>query len=81
LEEIIADADLDYLGRTDFHVIGRRLFDELKFQKVIQNEQQWNELQVGFLSTHQYFTATSMERRNPQKLEHLQQLKLLLSPS
>ncbi len=81
LEEIIADADLDYLGRTDFHVIGRRLFDELKFQKVIQNEQQWNELQVGFLSAHQYFTATSMERRNPQKWDHVQQLKLLLSPS
>jgi hypothetical protein len=28
LQEIICDADLDYLGRDDFYTIGRTLFEE-----------------------------------------------------
>lgn len=81
LEEIIADADLDYLGRADFPSIGKRLFDELKVQKVVTTERQWNELQVEFLTSHRYFTATSVEKRMPKKLEHLKQLKQNLSQS
>ena len=30
LEEIICDADLDYLGRDDFFAIGDSLFEEVK---------------------------------------------------
>ena len=81
MEEIIADADLDYLGRADFPSIGKRLFEELKVQKVVTTERQWNELQVEFLTSHRYFTATSVEKRMPKKLEHLKQLKQNLSQS
>ncbi|MEM1216569.1 MAG: HD domain-containing protein [Bacteroidota bacterium] len=35
LEEILCDADLDYLGRDDFYPIGATLFDELHARKVI----------------------------------------------
>jgi len=74
LEEIIADADLDYLGRADFWIIGKKLFEELKYQKVIQTEKNWNDLQIDFLNSHRYFTETSIQKRKPQKVAHLQQL-------
>src|SRR5690606_33540301 len=38
LEQIMADADLDYLGRDDFEEISERLFQELK----IQDKNEWN---------------------------------------
>jgi len=81
LEEIIADADLDYLGRADFYSIGKRLFEELKFQHVITTETEWNRLQVDFLTKHRYFTQTSIERRKPMKIEHLSKLKSTLTGS
>ena len=49
LEEIICDADLDYLGRDDFYEIGATLFEELKAYNVLQNEREWNRIQVKFL--------------------------------
>src|SRR5215217_376820 len=35
LEQIICDADLDYLGRDDFFTIGNKLFDELSIYGII----------------------------------------------
>ncbi len=40
LEEIICDADLDYLGRDDFFRTGNKLFEELKFEGLIKNEKE-----------------------------------------
>lgn len=79
LEEIICDADLDYLGRNDFHPIGSTLFEEFKAHGVIQNEEGWNRLQVGFLESHHYFTPTNINRRNPQKQAYLNELKNIVS--
>ncbi|MBU3661934.1 MAG: HD domain-containing protein, partial [Bacteroidetes bacterium] len=38
LEQIICDADLDYLGRDDFWQIGNNLYDELVIYSVLNNE-------------------------------------------
>src|ERR1035437_2729022 len=46
LEQIICDADLDYLGREDFFTIGNKLYDELCMYGIINNEHEWNKLQV-----------------------------------
>ena len=75
LEEIIADADLDYLGREDFYQIGNLLFDELKSLDILQGENDWNTLQVYFLSSHNYFTKTSKQRRTKEKESRLIELK------
>ena len=44
LEEIICDADLDYLGREDFFKIGDKLFGELVMYGIIDDEHEWNKL-------------------------------------
>ncbi len=75
LEAIICDADLDYLGRSDFYTIGNTLFEELKTYHVLSTKTEWNKLQVKFLSAHQFFTTTNQVRREPQKQKYLQELK------
>jgi uncharacterized protein len=71
LEQIICDADLDYLGRDDFFKIGDRLYNELVAANIIANETDWNILQIGFLQKHHYFTATAKGLRDDKKQEHL----------
>ena len=39
LEQILCDADLDYLGRDDFYDIGGTLFKELKTYNVLDTEE------------------------------------------
>ena len=78
LEEIICDADLDYLGRDDFHEISNRLRQELKDHGKIESDRQWDEIQVKFLESHKYFTKTAQETRNKKKEQHLREIKMRL---
>ncbi len=71
LEEIICDADLDYLGRDDFFEIADRLRLELREHGKIDSDRKWDEIQVSFLKMHTYFTQTAIETRLPKKLENL----------
>jgi HD superfamily phosphodiesterase len=79
LEQILCDADLDYLGRSDFYSIGQTLFEELTYFKIINNEQDWNRIQVRFLEAHHFFTPTNVAFRDPNKQAHLKQLKDLVA--
>ena len=74
-EMVLCDADLDYLGRDDFPVINKRLKNELLAYGFIKDLNEWNELQVNFLSNHRYFTESSVRLRDPVKYEHLLALK------
>jgi len=75
LEEILCDADLDYLGRDDFHEIADNLRRELKEHGKIQSDRQWDEIQVGFLKMHKYFTNTAIETRREKKMKHLKDVQ------
>ena len=75
LEQILADADLDYLGRDDFFTIGDRLYDELAMYGIVNDKNDWNRLQVRFLENHHYFTATAIQSRKAGKEQHLQFIK------
>jgi predicted metal-dependent HD superfamily phosphohydrolase len=79
LEEILADADLDYLGRDDFFIIGNKLFEELSIYGILNTEEEWNNLQVKFLEKHHYFTKTAIRLRQAQKDEHLSAIKSKLN--
>ncbi|MBK7938639.1 MAG: HD domain-containing protein [Lewinellaceae bacterium] len=79
LEEIICDADLDYLGRSDFYSIGDSLYEELQAYHIIQGEQAWNRLQVSFLTAHAFHTRTNILLREPVKQQYLDQLKGLVA--
>ncbi len=74
-EMIICDADLDYLGRNDFNNISNTLKNEFFAYQVIKNEEEWDQLQVNFFESHNYFTASSVRDRCPKKLQHLEKLK------
>ena len=76
LEEIICDADLDYLGRKDFFTLGEGLFHEFLARGIVKDFCDWDNLQIKFLSSHQYFTKSSIAEREPLKQEHLVQVKV-----
>lgn len=75
LEQIICDADLDYLGRNDFEPISKNLYQEFITFKIIPEDCVWDHLQIRFFETHRYFTKTAIEKRNKVKLKHLAALK------
>ena len=78
LEEIICDADLDYLGRDDFFEIGNTLFKEMKEQGSLSDEDEWNRLQESFLVSHSYLTKSAISLRNAKKQEHLDMVRKVL---
>jgi len=75
LEQIICDADLDYLGRNDFEPISRNLYKEFLTFKIIPKDMIWDHIQIRFFESHHYFTGTSISKRNGEKLKHLNILK------
>lgn len=75
LEEIICDADLDYLGRDDFYSTGKTLYMEWRAYRLVNDEEGWNRKQVQFLEAHHYYTNSSIILRNKEKKEHLEALK------
>ena len=75
LEQIICDADLDYLGRNDFEPISRNLYKEFLTFKIIPEDIIWDHIQIRFFESHHYFTGTSISKRNGKKLKHLNILK------
>ncbi len=79
LEQILCDADLDYLGRDDFFSIGDSLFRELQAYNLIGDEQTWNRLQVSFLSAHRFHTNTNKTLREPVKRRYLEELQELVA--
>lgn len=79
LEQILCDADLDYLGRDDFFSIGDSLFRELQAYNLIGDEQTWNRLQVSFLSAHRFHTDTNKTLREPVKRRYLEELQELVA--
>lgn len=74
LEQVLCDADLDYLGRSDFYKIGSRLFKELLAQGVIKTERDWNLVQKKFLESHCYHTNFSKTNRERFKLQRLDEI-------
>jgi hypothetical protein len=74
LEEIICDADLDYLGRDDYWTISRGLYSELNISKPM-TERDWLNVQIKFFESHEYCTKTSISLRKKRKDEHLEELK------
>ena len=75
LEEIICDADLDYLGRDDFHEIADKLRRELREHGKLDSDRKWDEIQVQFLSSHKYFTETAIRTRKAKKEKNLEEVK------
>lgn len=74
-EKIIADADLDYLGRNDYNELSENLHQELLHFGVIKTEREWLDLQIKFLEKHEYHTLYAKWNRRKLKLRKLNELK------
>lgn len=75
LEEIICDADLDYLGREDFHPLSQNLKRELMRYDIVKTDQEWDEVQVKFFNSHRFFTPSAKRLRGDKKALHLQEIE------
>jgi predicted metal-dependent HD superfamily phosphohydrolase len=74
LEEIIADADLEYLGTGNAAVLANRLFHELKALNPLLTEEEWKHTEIRFLETHPYFTRFCKENKEHIKQDYLKSL-------
>lgn len=79
LENIMCDSDLDYLGRSDFIPVSNTLFEELKAQNKMKSLNDWNKLQVKFISGHQYFTKTARSLREVNKQLQIERIQSLIT--
>lgn len=78
LQEIMADADLDYLGRDDLYVIGQRLQYEWQLHGIVSSLREWHEKQLRFLKVHNYFTESAKKLRDKRKQENIKELETLM---
>lgn len=78
LEEILADADLDVLGRDDFLTRNRLLRDELAALGKPTTDEAWYSGQLRLLKTHRYFTEAARSLRGMKKQENLEAVTRLL---
>jgi class 3 adenylate cyclase len=79
LENIICDSDLDYLGRSDFIPVSNTLYEELKAQNKMGSLNDWNKMQVKFISGHQYFTKTARSLREVNKQQQIDRIQSLIT--
>jgi class 3 adenylate cyclase len=76
MEKIICDADLDYLGRADFIPVSENLFKELVQYNFVEDDyDKWNQIQIKFIESHQYFTATAKQLRDVNKKKQLENIR------
>ena len=79
LEAILADADLDSLGRDDFLPRSLALRDELAAFGAPASEEAWYARQLGFLQTHRFFTPAARALRETQKRRNIATVTALLA--
>jgi uncharacterized protein len=79
LEEIMADADLDILGRDDFMRHNQTLRDELSAFGCPSSDEGWYSYQLQFLQAHRYFTTAAQSLRGARKQQNIETLAALLA--
>ena len=77
LEAILKDADLDYLGRSDFIPVSRNLYHEIQSFNGKMSIEEWNKKQINFIENHKYYTQTAKNLRQVKKEKQLQALREL----
>lgn len=76
MEQIMCDADHDYLGRADYQVIASRLFKENDTFHAKIEEREKIEMQIEYLANkHKYYTTSALNLRQPGKESRIEELK------
>ena len=74
-EKILCDADLFYLGKKSFHDIADTLKQELIDRGTVENDEEWDKIQVKFLSQHNYHTNFARKTSEVKKQERIEEIK------
>lgn len=75
LEMILSDADLEYLGTSEFEEIGDRLYQEILHDQPKLTKNEWNKIQEKFMENHHYHTQFCKKNREPGKLKNLENVR------
>lgn len=76
LQQLMCDADHDYLGRADYYVVAAKLRAEMENFGIVMTEEEWLRFQIDFLQNeHKYFSVTAMNIRDKGKQNRLVELK------
>lgn len=78
LEQIVKDADFDYLGRKEYSPVSFKLKDEWETLGMHYTLPEWYALQKRFLEEHRYYTETAKRLREPVKQQHLEKIRAML---
>lgn len=80
-EQILSDADLDYLGREDYPQLSEALYEEFLYFGVVENQTDWLDLQIRFLESHQFHTDWAKNNRAENKQKVIDGLKARVAAS
>jgi predicted metal-dependent HD superfamily phosphohydrolase len=75
LEELLADADLDVLGREDFLIRNDLLRQEIAGQGKTYTDEQWFTSQLKFMESHNYFSEAARRLRGEGKKKNIALLR------
>jgi predicted metal-dependent HD superfamily phosphohydrolase len=68
LEQIIKDADISYLGTTEFEIISEKLRSEWeKTRQLTFKDEDWMKMNLRFLKESTYYTGEAQKRYNEGK--------------
>jgi len=73
-EDIVADADLFYLGTETYDYYSNKLYLEIKHSRPDISEKDWLKIQLDFLQSHKFHTKYGIEILAPVKKKHLKKL-------
>ena len=74
LENIVADADLFYLGTDKYEYFSNKLYLELKHYNPKMGKKEWLKIQLDFLRDHNFHTKYGLTILEPVKQKHLERL-------
>jgi adenylate cyclase len=75
LEQLMCDADHDYLGRADYYVVAGKLRLEMENHDITMTEKEWLQFQIDFLKNdHRYYSITALNIRDKGKQNRLVEL-------
>lgn len=76
LEQIMCDADHDYLGRADYYMVAEKLRQEIAIFGDEMDEEEWLNFQLTYLENyHKFYTSTAINIRERAKQNRISELK------
>lgn len=80
LEQVLCDADISHLARTDYVELSGRVRSEIEHRmRVKLTDLEWFSMNIDFVASHRYFTDYAKRRFEPQRKANLARLRKALS--